>query len=290
MKRGWLIINGFLRSTKFDDLYALLANSAEKFGVELQLKNGAESVVIFGDESRENRLKTPDFVLFWDKDEVFARVLERRNIPVFNGAKAIEICDNKILTAEALYTAGVQTPKTLLAPKTFEGVGYTDFTFLDQAKKTLGFPMIIKEAYGSFGAQVYLANTRKEAEQIIRKIGWKPFIMQEFIQESRGKDIRVNVVGDKVICAILRENPQDFRSNITNGGTAKTVTLTKEQETLALRACRAVNADFAGVDILLGKDGPLVCEINTSPHFRSTLDCTGIDLSEYILRYILERI
>ena len=150
--------------------------------------------------------------------------------------------------------------------------------------------MVIKEAYGSFGAQVYLASDKQTAQNIIAKIDWKPFIMQEYISESYGRDIRVNVVGGKVVCAMKRENDKDFRSNITGGGKASRVSLTKEQETLALSACQAVGADFAGVDILLGKDTSLVCEVNTNPHFRSTLDCTGVDLSEYIMRYILERI
>lgn len=286
-KSGWLIVNGFLRSEKFNEIYALLQNATRKFGASLVCKKTSEITCVFGGE---NALERPDFVLFWDKDEVLARRLERLQIPVFNSARAIEICDNKILTAETLTLFGVKTPKTLPAPKTFEGVGYTDFSFLDTAEKEIGFPMVIKEAYGSFGAQVYLAQDKKSALEIIPKIGYKPFLMQEFIAESRGKDIRVNVVGGRVVCAIMRENKEDFRSNITNGGIGAPVTLTKEQETLALSACQAVGADFAGVDILLGKDAPLVCEVNTNPHFRSTLDCTGVDLSEHIMRYILERL
>ncbi len=286
-KSGWLIVNGFLRSEKFNEIYALLQNATRKFGAELVCKKASEIAFVFGAESA---LERPDFVLFWDKDEVLARRLERLQIPVFNSARAIEICDNKILTAETLTLFGIKTPKTLPAPKTFEGVGYTDFSFLETAKKALGFPMVIKEAYGSFGAQVYLAKNEESALEIIAKIGWKPFLMQEFIAESRGKDIRVNVVGGRVVCAIMRENKEDFRSNITNGGIGTPVVLTKEQEKLALLACQAVGADFAGVDILLGKDAPLVCEVNTNPHFRSTLDCTGVDLSEHIMRYVLERI
>ena len=286
-KSGWLIVNGFLRSEKFNDIYALLQNSARKFGASLVCKKTSEIVCVFGGEIA---LEKPDFVLFWDKDEVLARRLERLQIPVFNSARAIEICDNKILTAETLSFFGVQTPKTLPAPKTFEGVGYTDFSFLALAEQAFGFPMVIKEAYGSFGAQVYLAKDKESALEIIRKIGYKPFLMQEFIAESRGRDIRVNIVGGRVVCAIMRENKEDFRSNITNGGIGTPVTLTKEQETLALSACQAVGADFAGVDILLGKDAPLVCEVNTNPHFKSTLDCTGVDLSEHIMRYILERL
>ena len=77
--------------------------------------------------------------------------------------------------------------------------------------------MVIKEAYGSFGEQVYLANSLEEANKIIDQIGYKDFLMQEYIATSKGRDIRINVVGDKAIVSMLRENKNDFRSNISNG-------------------------------------------------------------------------
>ena len=150
--------------------------------------------------------------------------------------------------------------------------------------------MVIKEANGSFGAQVYLAEDREKAEEIIRKIGFKPFIMQRLIKESYGKDIRVNIVGGKVICAMLRQNDDDFRSNISSGGKGEKITLTKAQEEIALTACKAVGAEFAGVDLLFGKDTMLVCEVNSNPQFQSTLDYTGVNLADYIMEYIKERI
>ena len=230
----------------------------------------------------------PDFVLFWDKDIALARRLERKGVPVFNSAKAIALCDDKIRTAEAL-EGKVATPKTVFAPKTFEGVGFTDLEFIKKAAEVTGYPMVIKEACGSYGQQVYLADCHQKAVTVIKKIGHKDFLMQEFIACSKGKDIRVNIVGGKAVAAMLRYNDSDFRSNISNGGKSKPITLTAAQERVAIAACEAVGADFAGVDILLGET-PLVCEVNSNPHFKSTLDCTGVDLSEYILRHIAERI
>ena len=290
--QGWLIVNAFLRQQKFEEIYELLKRAAKTRGAELTLKTNAE---LFGDLDFDGSFRSisnpPDFILFWDKDVTLAKRLERLQIPLFNSAQAIEICDDKISTAFALERAGVATPKTLPAPKTFESVGFNDLRFLDKAGETLGFPMVVKEARGSFGQQVYLARTREEAEEIVKKIGWKDFLMQEFIAESCGKDIRVNVVGGTVVSAILRENACDFRSNITNGGTASAYTPTKEQADAAIRACKAVGADFAGVDILFGKNGaPLVCEVNSNLHFKSSLACTGVDVSEKILDHIAERL
>ena len=285
MKTGWLIVNPFLQGEKYANLYALLLQEAKKRGISLVLKRTDELVHIIG----QRIPAPPEFAIFWDKDTRLAESMEAQGIPLFNNARAIALCDDKAKTAIALAKADVPTPKTVLAPKTFDTVGYNDLSFLEEAENILSYPMIIKENYGSFGAQVYLANNHTDAVEIILRLRHKPFIMQEYIQKSHGKDVRVNVVGGKVICSMLRENTSDFRSNISGGGKAKPYSLSDEQAKLAVDACKAVNADFAGVDILLG-DIPLVCEVNSNPHFKSTLDCTGVDLSTHIFSYIEEKL
>lgn len=278
-KSGWLVVNGFLRGRKYDELYAFLQTAAQKQGATLSLR--------YNDELIGEFQELPDFVVFWDKDVPLARRFERAGVRTYNSARTIEICDNKILTAEALH-GRVNTPKTLFAPKTFLNVGYTNTDFLRTAAQTLGFPLIIKEAFGSFGREVYLAATLAEAEKIVEQIGGKDFLMQEFIATSRGRDIRVNVVGGQVVSAMLRSNENDFRSNISGGGKAENYVLTAAQAQAAIAASEAVGADFAGVDILFGKDGePLVCEVNSNPHFKSSYECTGVDVSEYILAHIM---
>lgn len=283
--KGWLVVNGSLQTEKFNRLYALLQASAEKRGIALQLKRNDELVFPVGE-----KIPLPDFAIFWDKDIPLARKLENLGLRLFNSRQAVEICDDKILTSEALANSSVPMPTTIVAPKTFEGVGFSDYAFLDKAEQTLAYPMVIKEANGSFGAQVYLAQNRLQAEEMIRKIGFKPFLLQRFIAESRGRDIRVNIVGDRVICAMLRENKSDFRSNISGGGTGKKIALSSAQEEVAMRACRAVGAEFCGVDLLFGKDGPLVCEVNSNPQFRSTLDATGVNLADDIIEYIRKQL
>ncbi len=284
---GWLVVNSFVKKQKFEDIYNLLINSAKKRNVELQMVTTTDLLAPIGEHLP---LSKPDFVIFWDKDTVLAQKIENENIPTFNSSTAIALCDNKICTAVALTQNNVPHPKTIVAPKTFEGVGYNDDNFLRKAEEILHFPMVVKEAYGSFGQQVYLAKDMDELKQIVAKIGYKDFLMQEFVAESVGRDVRINVVGDKVICGMLRQNATDFRSNISNGGTAHTVELTDEQKNVALQAVIALGLDWAGVDVMFGKNGSIVCEVNSNPHFRSTLDCTGIDVSEYIMDYVIEKI
>lgn len=283
---AWLIVNGFIDSKKFHDLYGYLTRAAEKRGVSLKIKTADALACLSDSEIQSDR---PDFILFWDKDIHLAGRLEALGIRLYNSARAIQICDSKALTYTAL-VGKVETPRTVIAPKTFEGVGYTNLAFLENATRLLGLPMIIKESYGSFGAQVYLARTLDEAKETVRKIDHKEFVMQEFIRESEGRDVRVNVVGGRVVCAMERYNENDFRSNITNGGSMRPFKVTKEIEDAAVLACETIGLDFAGVDVLFGKDGPIVCEVNSNPHFKSSLECTGVDMSEEILNYITENL
>lgn len=283
--KGWLVVNAFFELKKFDEIYGLLLCSAQKHGISLEMKKTDELTLYAADGFSE--IKLPDFAIFWDKDIYLAKLLENVGVRLFNTADAIEICDNKAKTYIALSKNNIRTPKTVTAPKTFEGVGYTNVDFVKNATEKLGFPVVIKEVYGSFGQQVYLAETLNDALDIVGKLGCKEFVIQEFIRESKGKDIRINVVGGRVVASMLRENKNDFRSNITNGGTAFSYTPTEKECEIAVLSCRAANLDFAGVDVLFGKDGePYICEINSNPHFKSTLDVTGINLADYIMEYI----
>ena len=285
--KGLLVKNAFLSSPAFDALYALVFEAAAVRGVSLVPTDSA-SLALPLDEP----LPKADFVLFWDKDIPLAERLSSGGLPVFNSPDAIRICDSKAQTALALHRAGVRAPRTVLAPLTYEGVGYPDLSFVRDACRTLGLPIVIKEAYGSFGEQVYLAYTEDEALAIAARIGARPFLLQEFIAPAFGMDIRVNVVGDKVISAMRRYGKEgDFRSNIARGGRGEAYNPTDAECALALAATRAVEADFAGVDILSGEGGePLVCEVNASPLFVGSYRATGSNLAEHILAHIQEKI
>ena len=283
--KGWLIVNAFLESYKFKDIYELLLLSAKAHDIELEMRTTVQVSDVVGEGFGGFNL--PEFALFWDKDILLARQLEGAGVRLFNCADAIEACDNKALTSLKLSKAGVEIPRTIIAPKTFEGVGYTDLGFVDKAIEKLGLPIVIKESYGSFGMQVYLADTKDEAKEIVNKLGHKDFIMQEFVKTSCGRDLRVNVVGDKVVAAIYRYNDDDFRSNLTIGGKMHGYEITEKQAEEAIKACKALNLDFAGVDVMFGEDdAPVICEVNSNAHFRTTMECTGINLADLIMEHI----
>lgn len=283
--KGWLVVNAFLSSEKFSGIYSLLLESAKLHNISLELLTSADLSHIVG--GNLNGREYPDFVIFWDKDICLAKALESAGIRLFNCADAVEACDNKALTSILLSKAGVRIPKTIIAPKTFEGVGYSNLGFLDNAIEKMGLPLVIKESYGSFGMQVYLAESRESAVEIIKKLGHKDFIMQEFISSSRGRDLRINVVGNRVVASIYRYNDEDFRSNLTIGGKMKPHLATEAQQAMAISACKALKLDFAGVDVMFGEgDEPVICEVNSNTHFRTTLDCTGVNLADSIMEYI----
>ncbi len=283
--KGWLIVNCFVNAQKFTEHYQLLMTAANKRHMELELKTTAQ--LMCSVQSNFTNCSLPDFIIFWDKDIYLAKRLEHTGIRLFNSAYAIETCDNKALTALCLEPHHIRMPKTFISPKTYENTGYHNLEFFRKVEAVLPYPMVIKEAHGSFGRQVYLVSSTEEAAQIISRIGYKDFIVQEFIRSSFGRDIRINVVGGKVIASMLRHNENDFRSNITNGGNPMAYTPSKAQCDLAVAACSVIGLDFAGVDVLFGEnDEPLICEVNSNPHFKSTLDCTGINLADYIMEHI----
>jgi RimK family alpha-L-glutamate ligase len=285
---GCLIVNGFLHSKKFDELNELFCSAAEKEEIHLEVLENKEipAELKFCGTDFYKLGKAPDFVLFWDKDILLAEYLEIGGLPVYNSSKAIALCDDKRKTHLALKKAGVPMPDTILAPMTYGSIGFSDMDFLDRVEKALGYPMIVKEAYGSFGAQVYLAADRKELERIINECSTTEILFQKYISYSKGRDIRLQVVGNEVIGAMYRYSDKDFRANVSAGGQMKEYQPSKEECELALMAARAVDVDFAGVDLLFSPDGPIVCEVNSNAHFKNLLDCSGVNTADAIMKYI----
>jgi len=232
----------------------------------------------------------PDYVIFTDKDIYLARQLELLGIPVFNRAQSIETSDDKIATYQQLALQNLPIPETVIAPKIF-AKGAIERSVTTSIINRLGLPMIIKEAFGSFGEQVYLIHTEEELEKKINELQGIPFLFQRFIEESAGIDLRLQVVGDQVVAAMKRQSNNDFRANVTSGGTMEPYHPTEQEKTLAVQAVKAIGADFAGVDLLLGPgQSRFVCEVNSNAHIRNLYDCTSVNAAEFIIDYVLKQI
>jgi ribosomal protein S6--L-glutamate ligase len=181
----------------------------------------------------------------------------------------------------------------LLARK---GVGQPVTSYANSADATMdlidsvnGAPLIVKMMSSTHGNGVVLAETRKAAESLINAFRGlhADFLVQEFIKEAGGSDIRCFVIGDKVVAAMQRTaQPGEFRSNLHRGGTAQVVKLRPDERRLAVRAAQVMGLDLAGVDIIRSGHGPLVLEVNSSPGLEGIERATGKDVSGAIIDYI----
>lgn len=287
MQTCWIIYNGSLTHDKFLDQALLLKEAAEKKGIQAILVKNYELLM----NVHESLSTRPDFVVFLDKDILLAKYLKNAGIPVFNDPSVIEICDNKAHQYLELAKAGVPMPLTIIAPKVYPEFTILHTGYYEQVLQTLQLPMIIKEAHGSFGQRVYLIETREQFFDKVEELKGIEYVFQQFIHSSRGRDIRVNVVGGQVVACMHRQSATDFRANITNGGTATEIILTERQKEVAIHAAAALNAEFAGVDLLFGEnEEPLVCEVNGVAHIRNIYNVTGINVGDAMIDYILSRI
>jgi RimK family alpha-L-glutamate ligase len=286
---GWLITNSFLRNEKFDEVPKWLSAAARRKDVELECLGNADVSIVVASEYSYEYAKKPDFIIFWDKDLNLAYSLEKMGFRLFNRAEAIRLCDNKMLTHIALMSKKIAMPKTIAAPLTFDGIGYTRLNFLESVIERLGFPLVVKENFGSFGKEVYLANSKEELLDLIKRLETKPFHFQEFVRSSIGADIRIQVVGGEVVTTMYRHSEcGDFRANVTNGAEMEKYYPNSTQRELALRITKELGLDFAGIDFLFGENGdPVLCEVNSNAHFKNIHDSTGVNTADFIIDHVI---
>lgn len=286
--KGYFIFNKFLETDKFKCLEDAFFREAEILGIELEFVSNSKALQMCFD----NQFIIKDFVLFWDKDIKLAKLLEDRGHIVINNSNSISLCDDKSKTYISLSSHDIRQPLTILSPLIYYGSVDSDIDFIKFSIKKLGFPMIVKECFGSFGEQVYLANNKDDLISLIKRIGTKPFILQEFIKTSFGQDIRIEVIRDEVVAAVHRKNENnDFRANITNGAKASNYTPNSKQIDMALKACKILELDFAGVDILFGEnDEPILCEVNSNAYPLNVQRITGVNIVKQTLEHIKKKV
>lgn len=286
---GWIIYNGNFQSDKIYELVLWLKKTGERKGIHMiPIKNN--DILMYYDQKGKAvlTLDRPDFVISWDKDIPLVKYLELLNIPVYNSSEGIHICDHKIKMTEALASHDIPMPQTIIAPMVFSNCQIIDFKIYDSIIEKLGLPMIIKEAYGSFGMQVYKVDSKESLIEKVKEIGNKEHLFQSYIKESHGRDIRINLVNHQVVASMKRVSEVDFRANITNGGKGYAYQASDQEKALAVKCSQILDLDFCGVDLLFGENGPILCEVNGNPHFKSVYEATGIDVSEFMLDYIIE--
>ena len=290
---GYVIYNGFWNKIPPDPAQRMVTAAAAN-GVTFAIYPNTSFVMSVAPLSVTapdgKRLSADDFVLFWDKDTRLAKTLESVGVRVYNSAHAIEICDDKSETHRILAAIGVPQPETLLAPMTYTKVTPSVDAFLDAAAERLGFPLVVKECYGSFGDQVSLAHSIEELRERAYTMESRPFMLQRFMSEAAGEDVRLYIVGGRVVASMRRRSDgEDFRANLRQGGSAEPYTPTEEEVALALRCCRELGLCFGGIDFLHTNEGVMVCEVNSNAHLAGIIACTGVDVADEIVSWVLKQ-
>lgn len=211
-----------------------------------------------------------------------ARQFEQMGVFTLNHSNGIACSRDKLRALQILSRHNIPLPKTAFVRKKGE--------ILKAIEELGGVPVVIKLIEGTQGMGVVLAENIASAQAIIEllQVAKQNILIQKFVEEARGKDIRAFVVGERVVAAIRRTSasPFEFRSNVHRGGKAAEVQLPKETEALAIQATKLLGLSVAGVDLLEGKDGPLVVEVNSSPGLEAIERATGVDVAGEILQYI----
>lgn len=209
------------------------------------------------------------------------RQFEMMRVFTTTESQALVRSRDKLRSLQILARAGLGLPKTV-----FTNYSKNVSHIVDQAG---GAPVIIKLLEGTQGIGVILADTRKAAESVIEAFNnlQARVIVQEFIKEAGGADIRAFIVDGQIVGAMKRQGKEgEFRSNLHRGGTATVIKLTDEEETAALKAAKAMGLGIAGVDMLQSDRGPLILEVNSSPGLEGIESATGKDIATTIIRYI----
>ena len=211
------------------------------------------------------------------------RQLEMQGVYTVSSSIAINRSRDKLRSSQLLAKAGVGIPKTVFSRNS------TDID--DLIEKLGGTPVIIKLARGTHGNGVVLAETKKAAKSVLQAFyltndDGTNVLLQEFVKESAGTDIRAFVVGGRVVASMKRQSlDDDFRSNLHKGGEGTNIKLTEEERKMAIKAARAMGLNIAGVDMMRSDRGPLVLEVNASPGF-GIEKVTGRDVAGPIIEYI----
>ena len=296
--RGWI-----LYSRKLDELqgsdYGVNrlreAASAKKIDISVHKPEEFDLVVTRGDQKsillngKETLL--PDFVIprLGSNTNYFTlailRQMERLGVYVCNSASTIEMVKDKLHMHQILAHNNLPTPKTMLARFPVD---------INTVQREMGFPLVVKNITGTEGKGIYLIESQDKFVDLMELIyanNKSPnIILQEFIQSSYGQDLRVFVVGGRVIGCMRRYSETSFKANYSRGGKAAPYVMTPEVEWLASETARLVDLDVAGVDLLFHGNEFKICEANSAPGFKGLETVLGKVVAEQILDYIYLRV
>lgn len=297
--KGWILYRD--NNTEFlKKSYAVkrLVEESEQFGVGLEIISPSRIDLTVTREDRKSILldgkpvALPDFIIprmgaftsYFDLAVI--RHFERLGVTSFNSSESIETVRDKLFSHQILAARNLPVPKTMLVKFPVN---------VDLVEKRLGFPVIVKTLYGSQGSGVFLCESKKHFLDLVQLVeatkGEANIILQEFIANSKGRDLRVFTIGGRAIACVERiATNGDFKANFSQGGTVRPYEITPEIEWLAVETSRIFNLDIAGIDLLFDGDHFKVCEANSAPGFEAIEESIGINMPKEIFHFIRIRL
>ena len=284
--KGIILVNAYYETQATVYQANRMKEEFEKLSVQCDVvKNNGEFCHI--KDGKINTLSA-DFCIYFDKDLYVLEALEKGGVRVFNGYDAVRVCDDKMLTHLALCGV-VDMPDTISGTYAYVRVEESEEN-VDRIEKRFSYPMVLKLNRSSLGAGVFLVKNREELVKKIEECSKEGYLIQEFIKESSGEDLRVIVVGGQCVCAIRRVSKVDFRSNIELGGRGERVEITEEIREFCKKITDKLGLDYCGIDILLKNDKPYLCEVNSNAHFKGIESITGVNVAKAIATHVLGEI
>lgn len=289
--RGLILINAYSALETALNQSRRLKEEFFALGVQADIvRNGSFPLALNGDGEITGGAQGYDFCVYLDKDKYRSQLLEKSGLRLFNSHSAIRACDDKAVTHILLSQNGIPMPATMFGLLCYDESAAVSGEYLDKIEKTLGYPVIVKESYGSLGKGVYKADNRASLEKIAEKLKLTPHVFQQFIKESAGTDVRVIVIGGKVVAAMKRVSDKDFRSNIELGGKGEKFDCPADMARLCIKTAQILGLDYCGIDVLFGKEGYYVCEVNSNAFFGGIERVTGVNAAKAYAQYICREI
>ena len=291
MKSGLAIVNAYYVLPGAKHFYERMAEELAKRGVALGLATNAEIFSYVNSEGNlDGIVPDVDFVLYLDKDLYASYMLEMKGVRLFNSARSIELCDDKMLTHISLVNNGIKMPKTISGPLNYSIE--ENQAFIKELEDKLEFPFVMKGNFGSLGREVFLIENHDQLVAKEKEIGHSPRLFQELIASSKGHDYRLIVIGGHFVAGMKRMSDNgDFRSNIGLGGHGEKIQMPKAYIETAEKAAKLLHLDYCGVDILEGPNGePILDEVNSNAFIEGVEKVTGINVAGAYADHIVKSI
>ena len=292
--KGWILYKRSKEElTEADHGVNRFLNVAADLQLELEVYKPSQFDIISTEKKNQNillngqRVSLPDFILprlgaeATCFDLALIRQFELQGVYSANSASAIETVKNKMLVSQLMMRAELPHPKTMLLKFPVA---------LDLVEQEIGFPLVIKNVSGVRGIGVYLCESATSFRDLIGLFNAQynqQLIVQQFVANSYGRDLRVFVLANQVIGCMQRTANEGFKANYSLGGNVAPFPLSHEIEQLALACAKAVDLEIAGIDLLFAPEGFYICEANSSPGFKGMELASGKDIATEILKQII---